>query len=503
MNCGPVWAFRHRIDGRRPAPGRTGLRRAWLGLIAGLLVAPAAGPAVGGCGGAAYDGSRESAFKASVESSLDEEWGEAASAAFSYLQGVSADDERYDRAMLMLAQALEELGLSHAASLYYLDIAQSRRKVELLDKAVAGLERIVMEGPHDEQTIVRGFLATSDITGLSPERQAFVGYLQGLDSVRQGLDDWADRMFETIPRNSPYHFRARYVRAVQQLAAGRWEPARAALKKLLKSGQIPADMKNEVELALARLAMEQKRYRAATEHYERVRRLAPDRPELLLEMSWAHYYLGDSRRALGLLLALDAPIYSGLIAPERYLLEAFCLRSLCQFEPARTAAVRLRVRHGDALRDLHQGIQPMRSEPLRAGARQRGAVRPLWRFLLQLRREKDLEEGLSFADALHAALDALYSRGMEETERRMEEAMEDEVGELADELIAAEDGVRLILHELGVELLRGRSRPAGLEQVAQAEPGERAGEVSYKFVGEFWTDELDDLVVEIPDRCLE
>ena len=458
---------------------------------------------IAGCGGPVFEGNRQMAFKISVERTLDEDWEEAASAAHAYLNEVSAEDERYDRALFMLAQALEGLGLSYAASLHYLDIAQSRRKVELLDKAVAGLERIVMGGPHDAQTIVQGFLATDDISELSPERQAFVSYLQGLDSVRQGLDRWADKAFAAIPRRSPYRLRVRYVRAVQKLASGDWEPAREALDELLKAGQLPPDLRNEAELALARLAMEQKRYRVATEHYERVRRLAPDRPELLLEMAWAHYYLGDSRRAMGLLLALDAPIYGGLIAPERYLLEAFCLRNLCQFEPARTAAVRLRVRHGDALRDLHQGIQPIRSEPLRAGARQRGAVRPHWRLLTKMQRERERAEGLSFGDAMAAALDALYARGIEETQRRMEQAMEDEVQELADELIGAEDGVRLVLHELGVELLRSRSRPAGLEQMDEPASGDQEGEVSYKFLGEFWTDELDDLVVEIPDRCLQ
>ncbi len=501
MNCGPVWASRLRTEtgGERDRPSglRSGLTRARV--ACGLFLAAT----VAGCGGSATEINPQTAFKQSVERTLDEDWEEAASAAYAYLQEVSADDERYDRALFMLAQALEELGLSYAASLHYLDTAQSRRKVELLDKAVAGLERIVMEGPHDEQTIVRGFLATDDITELSPERQAFVNYLQGLDSVRQGLEGWAEKAFAGIPRRSPYRLRVRYVRAVQKLASGDWEPAREGLVKLLKAGELPPDLRNEAVLALARLAMEQKRYRAATEHYERVRRLAPDRPELLLEMAWAHYYLGDSRRALGLLLALDAPIYGGLIAPERYLLEAFCLRSLCQFEPARTAAVRLRVRHGDALRDLHRGIQPMRSEPLRAGARQRGAVRPHWRLLVKMQRERERAQGLSFDDKLAAALDALYARGIEETGRRMEQAMQDEVRELADELIRAEDGVRLVLHELGVELLRGRSRPAGLEQIDGSAAGEEEGEVSYNFVGEFWTDELDDLVVEIPDRCLE
>jgi len=118
------------------------------------------------CGGAAYTEKREVAFGAAVEALTDEDWADAAEAAFFYMKGASSDDERYDRSMLMLAEAMEKLDLTYAASLWYLDIAQSRRRVELLDKAIAGLERIVMDRPHDENTLVRGFLSTADITDL-------------------------------------------------------------------------------------------------------------------------------------------------------------------------------------------------------------------------------------------------------------------------------------------------------------------------------------------------
>jgi len=254
---------------------------------------------------------------------------------------------------------------------------------------------------------------------------------------------------------------------------------------------------------MARLAMEQGRYNEATEYYERVQHLAPKRPELLLEMAWAHYYQGDSRRALGLLIALDAPIYSGLIAPERYLLEAYCLRRLCQFEPARQAAVRLRVRHGDALKDLHRGVRPMESLPIRKSAQQRGNVRMQYEFLRRLQKEKQIIEESSFSDRLTMELERLYWVGIEEAKRQVEKEMAHEVKTLVDELVAAEDGVRLILHELSVGLLRGRSRPSGIEEVMGDDVIMDESSIGYKFVGEFWTDELDDLVVTISDRCLE
>ena len=72
---------------------------------------------------------------------------------------------------------------------------------------------------------------------------------------------------------------------------------------------------------------------------------------------------------------------------------------------------------------------------------------------------------------------------------------------MTDELLQAEDGVRLILHELGVAILRGHGRNAGQVNelpLTEAEPGT----VRWRFDGEFWTDEIDDLVILMEDRCI-
>ena len=91
----------------------------------------------------------------------------------------------------------------------------------------------------------------------------------------------------------------------------------------------------------------------------------------------------------------------------------------------------------------------------------------------------------------------------EEAKRREDEQLQREMSAVSNELLGAEEGVRLILHELGVALLRGRRRndgTAGLEAQAKID---NARQIQYIFEGEFWTDELDDLVVKMEDRCID
>ncbi|MEE2758057.1 MAG: tetratricopeptide repeat protein [Myxococcota bacterium] len=427
----------------------------------------------------------------------------AASAAWQYLQGASPEDPRYDRAQRLLARSSEELGLSYAAAQWYLDIAQGRRDPELLAEAVRGLQSIVESGAYDEDALVDGYLASAEITGLPADLQAFIAYHQGLRDARLLEKRWSKDNFNSINNASAYRADARYVDAVQSVAKRKIDVALTKLEELEKVTPIRPELLTQVRRSLARLHSAKKNHSDALERYELLRQEAPGDPELLLEMAWVHYERGDIRRALGLLLALDAPIYADLIAPDRFLLEGLALRRLCQFGPARQAATRLRAKHGKALDDLYSGVQAMNSKALRAAARRRTAVKTRSAFQRKVVSEDNRLRTLAFSPPLRAHLTAMYARGKREATRGLDEALVGEIDSLAEELLAAEEGVNLILHELGVGLLRGRERSPGppLYPAPVVTTGGR--KAFFKFQGEFWTDELDDLIVVGEDRCIE
>lgn len=449
---------------------------------------------------------RDDVFSQAVEASLREDSAFAARAAHHYLRGSTVDDPRYDRALRLMAENVERLGLSAAASLWYLDIAATRRDVELVKDAVEGLERVIASYPYDEHTLVQGFVGAAEITGLSAEQTAFVDYYQGLDSLRRGQQSWGHAKFAAIPDTSPYHARSRYVLAVELIADYKLVEAQDALELLLEqSRSIPADLELQVYRTLARIAFEQKRFDDALEGYEAIRKSAPDDPNLLLEMAWTEYQRGDYRRSLGLLLALDAPNYAALIAPERYLLEALNLQQLCQFEPARMAAVRLRARYGEALSDLWQGVPLMQSEALRSAARLREGGRAIADYRARVQWEVEQLDRLErrLGTELTGHLRTIYARVIEEADRRENELLLREMESVADELLTAEEGVRLILHEISVALLRGRGRTTGPATLGAFDVPRSGDRVFYNFDGEFWTDELDDLIVPLEDRCID
>lgn len=448
---------------------------------------------------------KDMAFTYAVEAVQDESYVKGARAAYNFVGSADQDDPRYDRGLRLLASSAEGLELNWAAALMYRQISQVRRNLELVPDALRGLERIVNSGVYDEDTIVTAFLASEEFGDLPRDLQAFVDYQYGLDLARRGDDEWAAERFKRIPETSPYAQSALYVDAVRLVANGQYAEAVAALEEIKKSKNLEPRLSTEVERSLARIAFEEKRYDDALSHFEALREMAPDDPEILLETAWTYYYLGDSRKTLGLLVSLDAPVHHSYITPERYLLEALALRRICQFEAAREAAVNLERRYVKTLNALSDGDLPRDIPPLRAAARQRGLSRDNWKLIVSLRREMATVDDLSrkLGPKLTTYLEDIYKRALAEAQRREDERIDREADLLAEELLAAREGVRLIIHELGVSILRGRRRPEGALEKPKVDIPVTGERVFYPFGGEYWTDELDDFVVVAEDRCIE
>ncbi|MBW2258763.1 MAG: hypothetical protein JRI25_29855, partial [Deltaproteobacteria bacterium] len=257
-------------------------------------------------------------------------------------------------------------------------------------------------GVYDEDLLITGFLSAEEFGWVPEDVQAFVDFHRGVDLARRGSDAWADAVFAKLPSDSPYAARAEYVRAVRFVAEGEDAEAIASLEGLAERDDLPSDLEQEVERSLARLAFEEQRFEDALAHFQTLREQAPDDPEILLETAWTEFYLGDSRKTLGLLIALDAPVHRHYISPERYLLEALSLRRLCQFSAAREAAVRLRRKHGDSLDALATGKLPVEVPELHTAARLRGRSSRNARFTDRLQWERDRLAALRIDDGLRA-----------------------------------------------------------------------------------------------------
>lgn len=82
----------------------------------------------------------------------------------------------------------------------------------------------------------------------------------------------------------------------------------------------------------ARLKIEDKKYEEALEIYDQIDKRSYKWPYILMDKAWAHYYLKDYNRALGLTVTYKSPLLESYFFPESEVLMALSYYNLCLYE---------------------------------------------------------------------------------------------------------------------------------------------------------------------------
>ena len=82
----------------------------------------------------------------------------------------------------------------------------------------------------------------------------------------------------------------------------------------------------------ARVKIEDKKYEEALELYEQIDKRSYKWPYILMDKAWAHYYLKDYNRAIGLTFTYKSPLLESYFFPEAEVLMALSYYNLCLWD---------------------------------------------------------------------------------------------------------------------------------------------------------------------------
>ena len=152
----------------------------WCSLVLGLSTLLCSG-----CGGLFVEvpQDHQQAFLFGVERAQSGHFELSAQAAWYYLKNTDEEDPRYDRTLRLLARGAEGMGLTYAASAWYLEIASSQRDVGLIPEAIEGIKRIVEGDTYDEDALINRYIAVEELSSMGSELDSFIHYYQGLHSL--------------------------------------------------------------------------------------------------------------------------------------------------------------------------------------------------------------------------------------------------------------------------------------------------------------------------------
>ncbi len=427
---------------------------------------------------------------------------------FEYTENLPSTDENYAWAQFFLAKSLIELNLRHAGAVYLARIARERTNPAVLPKALEELQKLT-DLPHDELMIDEQIFGALDLGFLPEEVAGYAHYQQGLVDLRVGNERWATTHFSKLPETSPEASRAKYAMLVTRLRSSKKELPKEMIDEffeLAKDEKLTQDARNDAMLAVARLRYELGDYKGALAAYDLVKLpdLDPGRATLYLEEAWTRYQLGQIHAAMGILTTLDAPSFRDEFQPDKYLLKALVYRDLCHYLPAKRAAKELTRKYADSLEAVREREDLTRDARLLRAASARGGTRRAKRFFDSLEREGENlgRYAGTFGDRLFGYLTRLYDLSRAESLRVYNERLADSVRVEADRLLRSSEQVRLMEYEVGLKLYERVKRGSKLVALIQEEEL-KDDEVAFKFVNEYWNDELRDYRFSLKSRCIE
>jgi hypothetical protein len=433
---------------------------------------------------------------------------EAAAQLFEYVENAPSTDENFAWAQFFLAKSLIELKLTHAGAVYLARVARERTNPAVLPRTLQELQRLT-DLPHDEVMIDEQVFGGLDLGFLPEDVAGYAHYQQGLVDLRVGNERWATTHFSKLPEGSAEASRARYAMLVTRLKNSRNDIPREMIEQFLelsKDEKLTREARNESLMAVARLRYELGEFEGALEAYRQVKLpdLAPGRATLYLEEAWTRYQLGQVHAAMGLLTTLDAPSFREEFQPDKYLLRALVYRDLCHYLPAKRAAKELTRKYADSLEAIREREDLTLDPRLLRAASAKGSTKRAHLFLqsLELEGERLGRHAGTFGDRMFGSMTRLYDLARAEATRVYQARLKESVRDEADKLLRAAEQVRLMEYEVGLKLYERVKKGAKLVPLISEQPlGEH--QVAFRFVDEYWNDELRDYRFSLKSRCIE
>ncbi len=427
---------------------------------------------------------------------------------YAYLNGSPRTADNYEWAQFFLADDLARLGFTHAAIVYWSEVAKTRSRAEILPEALAGLERLTAQVPYDTELVEREVLYGTDFGTVPPNVFDYVHFHKGLVALRDGSLRWATQHFGKLHPGTSYFARAKLVRAVQKMTRENdAEGALADFESLAADPTAAKEVRNEARISAARLYFEKGEYDKTHQLYDSVElpELDPGRGAIYLEKAWTYYRRGEASLAMGVLLALDAPSFRELFLPEKYILASLIYKDRCHYLPAKRAARGFTRRYKAALTLIHErGNFKDDLRLVRAALEQDAAVRRAGEFVELLGRERDLVDQYTSRfeqSGLTRKLRGIYDRALAEATRQREAMLKRALVSAADRLLRDEEQVRLLDYEIGLDLYKRVKKGAQGQRMGVNDPAVGDEDVVYEFDGEYWNDELMDYRLFLPSRC--
>jgi tetratricopeptide (TPR) repeat protein len=420
---------------------------------------------------------------------------------YSFLSAGSPDDHDYEWAEFFFGISLYKLGYTHVAVDTLSNLVARKPNPQIVGYVLELMEKISRTVPFDNEMMIDRAICDQSYGFVEGNVADFVHYYQGEYDWEHGLFSWGDEHFGKIRKDSYYHNKFIFKRALRFIYDDRIDEAISDLKKVIVKTEGGSVLKDDARKTLARLYYESGKFEKADFLYQQIEMNIVEQAQNLLERAWAHYRMGNAERAMGLLYSFEAPSYANSFTPEFYILKSFIYKDVCHYNTAMEVLEQFKVRYGTSLESIYQR-QPLRdNNAMLLVLLNKTKIKGVWQFLNLLEREHELAAKESEPN-LKAYMELVYTLKRKEVEHRFKVLVNDEYEKMANAMLQFEEEAHLMEYEIGIDMYqRVHDYHVDDEKPKEEKTIDHSKKAIYAFQGEFWNDELDNYEVILPDKC--
>lgn len=434
----------------------------------------------------------------------NKEFKEACPFFYKFISENSRDVKNYEWAEFFLGISLKECGLTHASVDILSFLVTRKPNTKIVSYTLELFEEISRTLPYDEEKVIVKAVSDHEYGFVDSDLKNFIHYHQGMFDWQNGFKEWGDTHFKMIQPESYYYYLYQFQSAMEFVYTDDIDSAIDVLTQINGASFQGDKLRNDTRRTLARLLYEKKEYAKADTLYESINSNIVYQAQNLLERAWAHYRMGNSEKAMGLLYAFKAPAYRNYFTPEYFLLKSLIYKDVCHYNRALAVIDEFKNHYQDSLQKIYARNSVAEIEGIIPVLLEKKGIKKEWDFLTLL--ENENKQIKQFKDPeLKGYLEEIYALQMKKSAHDLKLKVHTKFQEVANEFLEYEEKTNLLAYEIKLDIYQriyqdranSREKSDGVGDDGYA----KRYYVLYPFQGEFWNDELDNYKVTLNDKC--
>ena len=225
---------------------------------------------------------------------------------------------------------------------------------------------------------------------------------------------------------------------------------------------------------------------------------------ILLERAWTKYYQKEYGKALGLLVALEAPYFDSSRTPEPYILKMLMYKELCYYDSALSVVGEFNKHFGPSIQAIRKRSELRRDQVLVNLSVLDQSIEKWVNFLQLLKDEKKNLENYNWEHYTFLKNSKrTYDFEMNRVRNQLDWILKDKVRKSADNLLDWEEQLTFLDYQTRLDSLRVIKPKSEVPYRSEVISHSKFDKAYWTNQGEIWFDELEDYKVFVESQCEE